>query len=144
MLKNIFLSLTNIILITGCAELSAGTGSVSTHIEGHEWKLVSFGDNSTIVTDKATLSLKDGHYSGWSGCNAMSGTYLLNRDKLTFDANNPFHSGVSTMMACSNMELETKYYEAIRKVDHYKIEGGQLILLKGNHKVLIFADLRRS
>ncbi|AKF25723.1 hypothetical protein YH65_10245 [Sulfurovum lithotrophicum] len=138
MLKNIFFSLLNIIILTGCVELSGGSGDFPSAIEGHKWKLVSFGDNRVVATDRITLSLKSGHYSGWSGCNSMSGTYLLDGDKLVFDTDTPFHSGVSTMMACSNMGLETKFHEAIQKVNHYRIEGKYLIFLDKNHEILVF------
>ncbi len=138
MIKNIFIALVNMILLVGCVDLPAETKNISAQVEGHEWKLVSFGENNMAVSGKATLLMKNGHYSGWSGCNSMSGTYLLKKDKLTFDTNSPHHSGISTMMACADMELETRYHENMRKVNRYKIEDGHLILLDGDRPLLMF------
>jgi heat shock protein HslJ len=142
MIKKILIALVNLLLLAGCAELPAETRDISAQIEGHEWKLVGFGESSMAVSGKATLLLKNGHYSGWSGCNAMRGTYVLKQDRLSFDTATPYRSGISTMMACANMELETRYHENMRKVHRYKIEGDQLILLdRDQHRLLILHRL---
>ena len=138
MFKSILSGLSTVLLLFGCAGLPAETETVSKKLEGKEWKLVSFGQSRMAVPSRATLLLKDGYYSGWAGCNAMGGKYVLRGDNLIFTGKLTFKGGVSTMMACSDMALESRYHEAMGKVDRYKVEGNRLILLHGDHSVLNF------
>lgn len=149
MFKSIFSSGLAISLLIGCTGLSSETETVSKKVsaeiervskklEDREWKLISFGESRMAVSSRVTLLLKNGHYSGNAGCNAMSGKYTLRGDSLIFGGKAGLKGGISTMMACPDMALETKYHEAMEKVNRYKVESNRLILLHGDHSVLNF------
>ena len=141
MFKTLYTGLVNLMLLTACSDLPAKTENRFPSVEGKLWKLISFENDKTPVTGKATLFLENGKYTGWSGCNRMIGTYIVEEDRISFD---PTHSAVSTMMACANMAMENSFHKALRKTDHYKIKGGNLLLLSRGENVLRFREKDNS
>ena len=107
-------------------------GHITYALESTTWKLSSFGLNRMAVPTGASITFKDGQYSGHGGCNGVGGNYTLNGNMLSFAA------GFSTMMACPELNLEHKYMKALEQVDSYKIEGDVLDLLSQGHSVLRF------
>jgi len=105
-------------------------------IEAKAYRLVSFGKTRMAVPKKAKILLKDGEYAGNAGCNGMSGKYEINLDKKTVK----FHSGTSTMMACPDMSLETKFRKYLGAVDNYEIRKNMMILKLGDTEVLNFIE----
>jgi len=103
-------------------------------IEAKAYKLVSFGKTRMAVPKKAKILLKDGEYAGYAGCNAMSGKYDINLLKRTIK----FHAGVSTLMACPDMKLETKFRKYLQAVDNYEIHGDRMFLKSGDIEILNF------
>ncbi len=70
--------------------------------------------------------------AGFSGCNNMMGSYVLEGDKLRFGQMG------STMMACvgTGMELETKFLSVFPQVAHWEIRGETLQLRDADGKSL--------
>lgn len=131
-MRFLFTSLLAVILFLGCADMSVKKKEASISLDGKEWKLVSFGKIRMAVPKKSWISFKDGRYSGYAGCNGMGGEYVVDGNNMTLKA------GMSTMMACADMRLETKFRQSMLSVDSYKIEGDNLILMHDNHDVLNF------
>ncbi|MCX8522547.1 META domain-containing protein [Chryseobacterium formosus] len=114
------------------------------HIQ-RQWMLVSFDQFSKdqLVKNKAEINLtaekKDGKIRGtaFMGCNRM----FFNSE---FKSKNRVEiSGVgSTLMACQEMDLETKFAQSFEKMTRYQIEGHFLTLSdeKGNQMKFIAAD----
>ncbi|MCX8533415.1 META domain-containing protein [Chryseobacterium sp. KC 927] len=114
------------------------------HIQ-RQWMLVSFDQFSKdqLVKNKAEINLtaekKDGKIRGtaFMGCNRM----FFNSE---FKSKNKAEiSGVgSTLMACQEMDLETKFAQSFEKMTRYQIEGHFLTLSddKGNQMKFIAAD----
>lgn len=68
---------------------------------------------------------KDKRYSANAGCNALSGTFTLSENNRI-----RFTGGITTMMACPNMETENELSQVLSLVDHYSISGDTLSLHK--------------
>ena len=62
--------------------------------------------------------------TGNASCNRFFGGYdLTSGNRLRFDPNL-----VATRMACSELERELEFFEALRSVDSYSLDGGWLSL----------------
>jgi heat shock protein HslJ len=99
-------------------------------ITDKKWKLIELSGNA--VTDKINekepfilLQTADGRYSASGGCNGLGGTFTL-------QGNNQikFTQGMSTMMACENMDIETGLNKALVAADNYTVNGDILSLNK--------------
>ena len=136
MLKSLFTTLTLSLLLLGCnaSEPTPATTltKVAKSLEGTNWRLVSFGLTRMAVPPKASISFKEGHYSGNGGCNGVGGNYVLEGDTLTLSA------GFSTMMACPELDLEHKYMKYLGSVTRYTIEGDLLNLRSDDQLLLRF------
>ncbi|WP_131539359.1 META domain-containing protein [Pedobacter nototheniae] len=99
-------------------------------ITDRKWKLVEL--NGKPVADKVNgkepflmLQKSDNRYSASGGCNGIGGNF-------TFQDNGriKFSQGMSTMMACENMEIENGLSKALITADNYTISGDNLSLNK--------------
>lgn len=116
----------------------------SQHIQ-RQWMLVSFDQftKEQLVKSKAEINLtaemKDGKIKGtaFMGCNRM----FFNSEFKSKNKVKIFGLG-STLMACQEMELETKFVKTFETMTHYQIEGHFLTLSdeKGNSMKFIAAD----
>ena len=131
-MKKLLLSLL-VLLFVACAQPVVQKEEMT--LQNTKWKLVSFGMKRMAVPQNAWISFKDGRYSGNAGCNGMGGQYILKDKDLELKA------GMSTLMACANMALETKFRQEMDKVTSYKFERQQLVLLQDNHAVLNFIEV---
>jgi copper homeostasis protein (lipoprotein) len=94
-----------------------------------KWKLVELnGKPVKQIGNKdyfLKLNSKDGRFSAYAGCNNLMGSYVM---KTTFSLS--FSGVASTMMACTNMDLEQKFGAMLEKVDNYVIVENKLQLNK--------------
>jgi len=105
-------------------------GKQNNVITDRKWKLIELAGKP--VADKVNgkepfilLAKKDNHYSASGGCNGMGGTFTLEDNGRI-----KFSQGMSTMMACENMEIENGLRETLAKVDNYSLNGENLSLNK--------------
>lgn len=101
-------------------------------LEGVRWRLVSFGMTRMAVPQDAYLVLREGRYSGRGGCNQIAGSYAVTEGSIAFK------EGMSTMMACPEMELESMFMECLGRVDAYRINGDALDLRAEGKSLLRF------
>ena len=102
----------------------------TSQITDRKWKLVELAGKP--VADKINgkepfilLQKSDGRYSASGGCNGMGGEFkLLDNGKIKFS------QGMSTMMACENMEIENGLSKALISADNYSLNGDDLSLNK--------------
>lgn len=72
------------------------------------------------------LSNKDNRYHTTIGCNNISGAVkVYGFNYIQFD------DGISTMMACPQMDLESKLIDVLKTADSFQIHGDELLLIKG-------------
>lgn len=102
-----------------------------------EWKLTHLEGKTVTLTGKQrspSLLFKSGEnkLTGFSGCNRLSGTYLLNRAEMTF-------SGIAvTKMACvEGMELESAFLKGLDAVRAWKIIQTRLELSDAGGNVIV-------
>jgi len=82
------------------------------------------------------LYTNENRFSGFSGCNRMTGSLYFEWDVLRFG------QVASTRMACPNMEQEGKFLEALQSVTQYAMENNRLYLSNaGNAPFLVFKKI---
>jgi len=100
------------------------------------WKLTQLGEQViNTPQDKReihfTLRSVNQRVDGFSGCNQMMGSYVLE------GANLRFEQMAGTMMACvPDMDLEKKFLAMFAQVAHWEIIGETLRLLDAEGKTL--------
>ena len=110
-------------------------------LEGTAWSLVSHahagGTAPVPLGVEADLLLEDGTASGSSGCNAFSGTYDLDGDRLSFD-----EAFTTTLRACEGEgeAVESAYYAALPQVAAWTSNGTTLELLDEFDETLLTFD----
>lgn len=78
----------------------------------------------------------ENRFSGFSGCNRMTGAFEFEWDRLRFG------KVASTRMACPNMEQEDKFLKALTGVSHYALENNRLYLSNdGKEPFLVFKKI---
>jgi heat shock protein HslJ len=145
MKKNIFaglLAFSVVIALTSCALFKKSTASAAEHgtnynaLVAHTWHLTTItGFDIENTAKPVSLSFIDssGRVGGYGGCNGYGGEYTADESALKIE------KVLSTMMACSiGTKTEQHYHTALRDIDHYKITGDKLELLKGKDVKLVF------
>lgn len=98
------------------------------------WKLVEINGKAVEKNPNAAreahiiLKTDNNRLTGSGGCNVLSGGYELNEQTLRIK----FSQVVSTMMACSDMEVESQLLKVLGTVDNYSLsaDGNTLSLNK--------------
>lgn len=101
------------------------------------WKLVEVNGKTVMLSGELRkgphmiLKVMDRRVSGNGSCNGYGGTYHLS-------AGNKIHFSpiISTKMACSEMEVETAFFNVFQSADHYTVSGDSLSLHDSNKRVL--------
>lgn len=90
------------------------------------WLLVEMDGEPPYRETQINLAFAaDGSVSGFSGCASFSGVYAAKAGELAFD------DLTMTAMTCTNgaiAEAEKLYFQKLQQVDHYLVEGSNLIL----------------
>lgn len=119
-------------VLAGCAALGGGDGPIDTvwriaEIDGVEVPRLPGNRAPTLLLDA------EGHLSGFTGCNRMTGGYALAGGKIEFGAI------ASTRMACESVagEIELAYLEALASVTEWHRRGDELELRDASGSVRI-------
>ena len=143
------------LLLTACAsEMTAGgrpavaattsTPRSTAQLLNTDWKLTLLGEQViSTPQDKREIHFvmhaENPRVTGFSGCNQMMGSYVLE------GANLRFAQMAGTMMACvPDMELERKFLAMFAQVAHWEIIGETLRLLDADGKTLATFASRNS
>jgi heat shock protein HslJ len=110
---------------------STGKDTMKTNVITYrKWKLVELAGKP--VADKINgkepfilFQKSDNRYSASGGCNGLGGTFTLQDNGRI-----KFSQGMSTMMACENMEIENGLNKALIATDNYSLNGDDLSLNK--------------
>ncbi|MGU3373484.1 META domain-containing protein [Chryseobacterium sp. M5A1_1a] len=103
----------------------------TTDITGKTWKLTELnGQPIKLKNQKNNPSFKlnmDGmRYEGYAGCNGLGGTFEIKPEIMRIK----FNQGMSTMMACEDLDIENQFTKAILAADNYSVNGNTLTLNK--------------
>lgn len=136
-MKNLSISLfCSLLLFTACTvpnkvTTENKTSTITNSLVGTQWKLIELNGKpiaSKINGKEPFLKLQeaDNQYMASAGCNGIGGQFTLSENgKIKFS------QGISTMMACENMEIETQLKSILIATDNYTINGKTLSLNKG-------------
>jgi heat shock protein HslJ len=109
---------------------SDGAAASATDFAGRRWKLVELAGKPVpnLVNGKEPFLLlqkNDLRFLASGGCNGLGGTF-------TFEPNGriKFTRGMSTKMACADMEVERGLSAALDQADNYSVSGDDLLLNK--------------
>ena len=98
------------------------------------WKLIELNGDAIDVQNQnrephIILKAEDKRLNGTGGCNTFNGSYELENATLKIK----FSQVISTMMACMDMEVESKMLKMFDAIDNYTIsaDGKYLSLNKG-------------
>ncbi|WP_432708339.1 META domain-containing protein [Pedobacter sp.] len=102
----------------------------STGITDRKWKLVELDGKPVAdsINGKEPFIIfhkKDNRYSASGGCNGLGGEFILEEYQRI-----KFNQGMSTMMACENMDIENGLKYVLASVDNYSLHGDDLSLNK--------------
>jgi heat shock protein HslJ len=129
------LGLLGMLLLAGCVYDHPGLkgreagGKSTAQLLNTYWKLTQLGD-LVITTPQGAreihfvLHSENQRVAGFSGCNPLMGSYVLDGNELRFDQMG------GTLMACTaDMELEKEFLAMFGRVERWKIAGETLELL---------------
>lgn len=132
-MKNIYRYLAMIILavITVSCTSKTPTVQASNDITGKTWRLVEInGQPIKLINPKNnpyfSLDKAEMRYSGHAGCNGVGGTFEIKPEMMRIK----FNQGMSTMMACDDLETERLFTKALLAADNYSVNGNILSLNK--------------
>ncbi|MGV3637221.1 MAG: META domain-containing protein [Flavobacteriales bacterium] len=106
-----------------------------TQVLDSKWVLTALGADAVKMPDGMAapwLKLgKEGYkVEGHGGCNALMGTFNLEGDRISFPG-----LGSTKKFCESTMPTENAFLSALKRVDHYTLEGGVLRLLGGGQEL---------
>ncbi|WP_127018853.1 META domain-containing protein [Flagellimonas beolgyonensis] len=123
----------------GEAQALEGCGTYITDYRLHDiWVLetlkgtqVSKDDFNGNDMPNMEININSNRFSGFSGCNRMTGSLFFEKDLLRFS------QVASTRMACPNMEKESEFLNALQSSTAYKVENNRLYLSNGDESDLL-------
>lgn len=130
---------THIVSVVTDKQEFQGCGRYITHNEmayEGQWTLTGInGDDFSATGNQETPMLnmqsKDHTVNGTTGCNRLSGKFEVAGDSISFN------KLITTKRACEG-KTEQHFLKALEKVNTYKVENEQLILMDDEEKVLVF------
>lgn len=124
-MKSIFVSI--VLLWSVCLFAQTAQPPYDTVSIKGSWVLapVLASDTATGKLPSIQFNPAQGSFTGFTGCNLMSGHLNIQGSRLTFDEHI-----MATKMACEGYN-EKQFMDNLLRVTGYKIEDGTLILLNG-------------
>lgn len=103
----------------------------TTDITGKKWKLTELNGKPIELKNPKNnpyfkLNTEGMRYEGHAGCNGLGGTFEIKQDVMRIK----FNQGMSTMMACEDLDIENQFTKAILAADNYSVNGNTLTLNK--------------
>jgi len=130
-MKNLHHYITVFILSIFLFSCNSAKQSSSNDITGKTWKLTELnGKPIQLKNPKSNpyfkLNMSDMRYEGHAGCNGVGGTFEIKPEMMRIK----FNQGMSTMMACDDLETEHAFTKALLAADNYSVNGNTLTLNK--------------
>lgn len=103
----------------------------ATDITGKTWKLTELNGHPIQLKNPKNnpyfkLNTEGMRYEGHAGCNGFGGTFEIKPDVMRIK----FNQGMSTMMACDDLDTEQLFTKAVLAADNYSVNGNTLTLNK--------------
>lgn len=118
-----------VFLVVSCQTQTAK--KPTTDITGKKWKLTELNGQPIKLKNPKNnpyfkLDMNGMRYEGHAGCNGLGGTFEIKQDIMRIK----FNQGMSTMMACEDLDIENQFTKAILAADNYSVNGNTLTLNK--------------
>ncbi|SIT12199.1 Heat shock protein HslJ [Chryseobacterium ureilyticum] len=118
-----------VFLVASCQTQTAK--KPTTDITGKTWKLTELNGKPIQLKNQKNnpyfkLNMEGMRYEGHAGCNGLGGTFEIKPDIMRIK----FNQGMSTMMACEDLDIESQFTKAILAADNYSVNGNTLTLNK--------------
>lgn len=127
-------------LLSGCKTSKKGVSSDNLPLVGTQWNLVSIEgvefENDFALRPFLTFD-SAGNINGNLGCNTLFGTYTVNKkQKMTLNFQG------ATKRLCQQMGVERLFIKALKRdIDHYQIQGNELILFEKEFEIMHFSGV---
>lgn len=130
-MKNLYYYLSALFLAVFLVACKTPAVQKSTDITGKTWKLVELNGQPIQLKNPKNnphfkLDTNGMRYEGHAGCNGLGGTFEIKPDIMRIK----FNQGMSTMMACEDLDIENQFTKALLSVDNYSVNGNTLTLNK--------------
>lgn len=120
-------------------EKLGGCGKYNTDYRLHDiWVLEELNGYKVFASDfqkempRIEINSTENRFSGYGGCNAISGQIFYEKDVLRFTR------VLSTLMACPQGNKESEFTKALQSTTTYSIENNRLTLSNPSAKLLVF------
>lgn len=121
------------------AKKLSGCGKYITDYRLHDiWVLEELNGYKVFATDfqkefpRIEINSSENRFSGFGGCNAISGQIFYEKDILRFS------KVISTLMACPTGNKEGEFTKALQSTTTYSIENNRLTMSNPSAKLLVF------
>jgi heat shock protein HslJ len=127
-----YLSLVLLALVAvSCTSNKPTTSKESSDITNKVWKLTEINGQpiklkNPRVAPYFKLNTADMRYEGHGGCNGVGGTFEIKQEIMRIK----FNQGMSTMIACDDLDTERAFLDALLAADNYSVNGNTLTLNK--------------
>jgi len=113
-------------LVVSCKTQTAQ--KATTDITGKTWKLTELNGKPIDLKNPKNnphfkLNMDGMRYEGHAGCN---GSFEIKPEIMRIK----FNQGMSTMMACEDLDIENQFTKAVLAADNYSVNGNTLTLNK--------------
>ncbi len=133
-MKNLLTYLSTLLLVAflaSCINKPSQPAQNTNDITGKTWKLTELnGQPIKLKNPNANpyfkLNMADMRYEGHGGCNGVGGTFEIKPDVMRIK----FNQGMSTMIACDDLDTERAFVDALLASDNYSVNGNTLTLNK--------------
>lgn len=127
--KYVSVVLLTFIIVSCMSKPSASKESVD--ITNKVWKLTEIkGQPIKLKNPRSNpyfkLNTTDMRYEGHGGCNGVGGTFEIKQEVMRIK----FNQGMSTMIACDDLDTERAFLDALLAADNYSVNGNTLTLNK--------------
>ncbi|MFT4062455.1 MAG: META domain-containing protein [Edaphocola sp.] len=135
------ISLSLLLVLFSCSALKKKTKTAAGSVKGTSWELASIPGFALEKTKRpVTLNFGDttNRAGGFTGCNTYGGNVEIKGTALKFG------DILATQKACMpGSKTERRVLDILRKTDHYKLSGGNLILLQGTGELAVFRAAKK-
>ena len=132
-----------IAFLSSCSIFKNKKQSNTSDLVNNKWKVIEIYNE--LVPQKINginhyinLDLINQNYTAATGCNTLNGLLAVTKDKINFK------SGISTLMACTDMKLENNLKKLFSETSSYKIDNGYLNLFNNKNNVIAKLQLFSS
>ena len=77
------------------------------------------------------FGIAEKRFTGNGGCNQVNGNYSIDKKEIRFT------EVLSTKMSCNDIEFENAFLSTLSSIDHYEVNGNDLLLKKKRETLLV-------